>query len=81
MLNLRRHGRTLLGMRGMLALCLFVAAGYMGGCQQALFIDDAARTPYDRYLTLRGQARPATETDGLGVERPALRQRLRPLGK
>ena len=81
MLNLSSHGRTLLAMRGVLVFYLFAAAGTLGGCQDALFKDNAARTPYDRYLTLRGQARPATETDALGVERPALRQRLSPLGQ
>jgi hypothetical protein len=51
----------------------------LGGCQKGLFPEGTPRSPYERYLTLRGDYRPPVEHDAYGVERPALRQRLRPL--
>jgi hypothetical protein len=62
---------------------LGLAVGLLGavGCQQPLFPEDAPRTPYERYMVLRGQYRPATEQDAYGQERPLLRERLRPLGE
>jgi len=61
---------------------VFLALGAaMPGCEKPLFPENAPRTPYDRYMVLRGQQRPATEEDAAGGERPALRQRLKPLGQ
>lgn len=60
---------------------LLLTIGLLSGCQQRLFPEHASRSPYDRYLTLRGQDRPMTETDPFGMERPALRQRLRPMDR
>ena len=60
-----------------------LAAGAMvslaGGCQRSPFNDDLARTPYERYMALRGLDRPLTVSDEFGVERKALRERLSPL--
>ncbi|MAE65078.1 MAG: hypothetical protein CMJ18_12480 [Phycisphaeraceae bacterium] len=50
-----------------------------GGCERTLFPENAQRTPYERYQILRGKYRPATEEDVYGINRPALRSRLRPL--
>lgn len=70
-------------MRGRVARMQVVGAGLvlagMVGCNKPLFPEGAPRTPYDRYLTLRGQARPKTELDVNGREKPALRARLAPL--
>lgn len=66
---------------------LVVAAAAMavvmlgGGCAKQLFPEDVPRSPYERYQMLRGQDRPKTYTDVFGVERPALRERLKPLGQ
>jgi len=38
-------------------------AAALAGCNNPLFPPDAARTPYDRYLALRGQERPMAELD------------------
>lgn len=51
----------------------------LGGCEAGLFPAGTARSPYERYMTLRGDYRPPVETDAYGIERPALRQRLAPL--
>jgi len=58
---------------------LLIAGGLLTGCEKALFPDNLARSPYERYGTLRGQIRPATEQDPYGWDQPALRDRLRPL--
>lgn len=50
------------------------------GCQDKLFPQDAARSPYSRYQSLRGQEEPMTMTDPYGNEQPALRARLTPMG-
>jgi len=55
-----------------------LAAG-LAGCSNPLFPSDTPRTPYDRYLVLRGEERPMTELDVNGRERPNLRVRLAPL--
>lgn len=52
-----------------------------GGCAKELFPEDTPRSPYERYQMLRGQDRPKTYTDVFGVERPAIRERLKPLGQ
>jgi hypothetical protein len=63
---------TLVVLGGVLAL---------GGCAKQLFPEDVPRSPYERYQMLRGQDRPKTYVDVFGVERPALRERLKPLGQ
>ena len=62
-------------------LILMVLAGPLAGCEKPLFPENLPRTPYDRYMALRGQQRPATEEDAGGGDKPALRQRLKPLGQ
>jgi len=52
-----------------------------GGCEKALFPSGMPRTPYDRYQQLHGQRRAETEENAYGGEQPALRDRLRPLGR
>lgn len=59
---------------------LGLALGLSVGCARELFPDDLPRSPYERYQLLHNQARPKTEPDAYGIERPALRDRLRPLG-
>jgi hypothetical protein len=66
-------GSLLLG----LAAVIFVA----GGCSKPLFPENAYRTPYDRYMALRGEERQQKETTALGREVPAVRERLKPLGQ
>jgi hypothetical protein len=51
----------------------------VSGCADPLFPKDMPRSPYERYMTLRGKDRPDKEMDVYGIEQPALRQRLRPL--
>ena len=51
------------------------------GCEKPLFPPNLPRSPYERYQTLRGQQRPATEENAYGAQEPALRERLRPLGQ
>lgn len=76
----KRHTsrRTLL--RCLLLACTMLAAGMLTGCQQALFIDGEQRSQYGRYQEQHGDYRPETEEGPFGIERPALRRRLRPLG-
>ena len=61
------------------ALPLVLGGACLGGCQKPLYPQNSPRSPYERYLTLRGDYRPPVETDAYGIERPALRQRLQPL--
>ena len=60
---------------------LLSTGGWLVGCEKALFPENLARSPYERYGTLRGQYRPATEQNAFGADQPALRQRLKPLGQ
>ena len=53
----------------------------LSGCQDTLFPEDAPRSPFARYQTLRGSEAPMTETDPYGNDQPALRARLAPLGQ
>lgn len=66
--------------RLMVSLLVLACLGLMG-CEKALFPKDTPRSPYERFQVLRGQDRPAVETNALGIEQPALRSRLRPLGE
>lgn len=60
-------------------MILSLAAVLLAGCERGLFPEGTPRSPYERYMTLHGEYRPPVETDAYGIERPALRQRLRPL--
>ena len=60
---------------------LLLAGVSLTGCETSLFPDNLARSPYERYGTLRGQLRPATQQDAYGWDQPALRDRLRPMGE
>jgi hypothetical protein len=67
-----------------LAFCwmtMLLAFVTLAGCEKALFPKESPRSPYERYQVLRGQARPAVTSNALGVEEPAVRERLRPLGE
>ncbi|NBC10848.1 MAG: hypothetical protein GVY24_03820 [Planctomycetes bacterium] len=65
----------------MLLAGVWLALGTLaaGGCADPLFPENMPRSPYDRYLALRGQSRPEVELDVNGREKPALRRRLAPL--
>lgn len=52
-----------------------------GGCQRVLFTENLPRSQYQRYQELRGQERRTREIGLYGEEKPALRERLRPLGE
>lgn len=52
----------------------------MVGCQKPLFTQKNPRTPYERYQVLRGRGRMETMQNIYGVDQPALRDRLKPLG-
>jgi len=60
---------------------LVLGAGVLalGGCNTALFPEDQPRTQYDRYMTLRGESRPAKRVSATGPDEPDLRARLKPL--
>lgn len=53
----------------------------ISGCHKPLFPAGTPRSPYERYLTLRGQVRPAQEINRIDNRHQALRDRLRPLEK
>ena len=59
---------------------LVLASGQLLGCEKPLFIENESRTPYDRYLALRGRQAVQYEDNQWGGKSPALRERLKPLG-
>lgn len=61
-------------------LAVLVVLGAAAGCEKPLFPKEAPRSPYDRYLMLRGQQRSQTVENAYGGEVPSIRDRLRPLG-
>jgi hypothetical protein len=87
MTTINQFGLSSWSVRGMLAwmqrvwriVVLLAVWSAVGGCAKELFPEDAPRSPYERFLTLRGKAPPMNETDAFGVENPALRSRLKPL--
>jgi len=60
---------------------LLLAVGLLTGCETALFPENLATSPYERYRTLRGQGQPAAPGYGPGWDQQVLRQRLKPLGQ
>ena len=58
---------------GMFALAL------LGGCQREPFLSELPRSPYERYMTLRGRDRPATHRNEYGMLVRNARERLQPL--
>ncbi|MCC7205022.1 MAG: hypothetical protein IT441_08065 [Phycisphaeraceae bacterium] len=71
-----------MNLRHLIGLSCLLGMLWLGtGCQESLFPKDMPRSQYERYSMLRGQDRPATETNMFGREEPALRDRLRPLGE
>ena len=50
-----------------------------GGCVDPLFPEDQARSPFERYSSLRGNEVPKEDLDAFGRPRSALRARLAPL--
>ncbi len=68
--------RAMIG-AGALTGCLLV----LSGCSEPLFPKDTPRSPYDRYLTLRGRSVPKTVPNAYGIEQPNLRERLKPLAQ
>lgn len=67
-------------MRVLFGLVILLSVGALAGCEKPLFPKEAPRSPYDRYLMLRGKQRPQTTENAYGGEVPAIRDRLRPLG-
>jgi hypothetical protein len=66
--------------RKQMAVCgLLLASALLGGCEKALFVDNEPRTPYERYMALRGRSASLTEQNAYGGKSPALRERLKPL--
>lgn len=73
-----------LRMLAMLVRCLilFVAilsVSWLGGCQRQPFVSDMPRTPYERYMALRGRERPLTVQGPTGIVQRNIRERLQPL--
>lgn len=64
------------------ALRLLAAAGAVAcsgaGCQKPLFPENAPRTQFERFDTMRSGAAPKEEPDVFGTPQPALRARLAP---
>lgn len=60
---------------------LLLVGPWLAGCETALFPDNLARSPYERYNEQRGRSQPATEQDIFGADRAALRDRLKPLDR
>ena len=63
---------------GSIALAGLALAG--PGCEKPLFPEAAPRSPYERYMLLRGQDRPTKTENAFGFEVPDIRNRLKPLG-
>lgn len=71
----------LMDMKDLLALGVLVAGVvFCLGCEKPLFPANLPRTPYERYQQLHGQGRAGMEENAYGGQKPALRERLRPLG-
>lgn len=63
-----------------LLLIVGVSSGLLTGCEKPLFPKEEPRTPYQRYMMLRGTDRPEKVENAYGWEEPNLRERLQPLG-
>ena len=64
-----RNGRRLLSL---------LALAFAAGCQKPLFPENAPRTQFERFDTMRSGAAPKEEPDVFGTPQPALRARLAP---
>jgi hypothetical protein len=60
-------------------LCCLLSVCALSGCQRRPFISDMPRTPYERYMALRGRERPETVRGPTGAEQRNARERLQPL--
>jgi hypothetical protein len=57
---------------------LLVAAALAGGCTKPLFPENAPRTQFEKFDSMRSGASPTEEPDVFGTPQPALRSRLTP---
>lgn len=55
-----------------------LALAMVAGCQKPLFPENAPRTQFERFDTMRSGAAPTEEPDVFGTPQPALRARLTP---
>lgn len=55
-----------------------LALATAAGCQKPLFPENAPRTQFERFDTMRSGAAPTEEPDVFGTPQPALRARLTP---
>ena len=55
-----------------------LALAPVAGCQKPLFPENAPRTQFERFDTMRSGAAPTEEPDVFGTPQPALRARLTP---
>ena len=54
------------------------ALGAAAGCQKPLFPENAPRTQFEKFDTMRSGSAPTEEPDVFGATQPALRARLTP---
>jgi hypothetical protein len=54
------------------------AAALAGGCNKPLFPENAPRTQFEKFDSMRSGASPTEEPDVFGTPQPALRARLTP---
>lgn len=72
---------TCMKVRNVIGVALVLGSLACLGCEKPLFPENQPRSPYDRYLNLRGQSRPMHQQNAYGGDEPALRDRLKPLGE
>ena len=58
--------------------CVLLALPALGGCMKPLFPENAPRTQFEKFDSMRSGAAPKDEPDVFGVSQPALRARLAP---
>ncbi|RMH27006.1 MAG: hypothetical protein D6693_06140 [Planctomycetota bacterium] len=73
----RRNGCPGVDLRVPLLL-IALSAGFVAGCQRALYLPNDTRTPYDRYRRARGELSAPFTEDEYGRRTPNLRERLNP---
>jgi hypothetical protein len=59
---------------------VLLASFALSGCETPLFPENLPRSPYERYMVLRGQDPDARSQNSHGIEQNNLRDRLKPLG-